>query len=224
MKSSKSPEMAILCLRGSIRQLKKINKNLIKTIFLVLVALCLVGTGFGQKEKEIKPLFIDSQMPDILISKIINYKDSAAKFSSFKKKLTIVDFWNTHCTVCIAQFPKEIALQKQFGKDIQLIMVTAEPKQLVEDFIARWETMQHTKFTLPIIVSDTILHQYLHQFYQPNYAWFDYEPHLIAQTNEYFLNPANILYVLKEIDALRRLLGDDKKQSQLIAHPLKKVE
>jgi len=181
-----------------------------KKLIGLLALLCIYANCFGQKAKAIKPLFIDSNMPNVTIQKIINYKDSSVNFYDLKKKLTILDFWSIHCSDCIAQFPKELELQKQFGNEIQIVLVTVDPVNKTKSFIKNWETQHHLEFNLPIIVEDTLLHQYFRGFFQPNYAWLDYEPHLMAQTNEYFLNAANIMNVLHEIDTLKAILDADK--------------
>jgi thiol-disulfide isomerase/thioredoxin len=175
-----------------------------KTILLVLALLCLAVTGFGQSTNNIKPLFIDGMLPNISFHNVINYKDSVATISDFQgkeKKLILFDFWNTHCTVCIEQFPKEEALQKLYGQNLQFVLVTRDSKKLVNDFLARYEKPHHTKITLPIIAEDTILGKYIRFFYQPQFAWVDFLNRLIAQTNQYFLNPQSIDQALRAIQA-----------------------
>lgn len=177
-----------------------------KTIFLVLVALCLVGRGFGQK-RSLLPLYIDGRLPNLHFPKVINYKDSSATVSDFQgtqKKMLIFDFWNTHCTVCIAQFPKEEGFQKKYGEQLQFVLVTTEPKEKVIAFFDRWEKAHHQRFSLPIIVEDTILTQkYIRVFYQPQYAFFDRQNRLIAQTSDYFLNTPNIEGILQKLATVK---------------------
>ncbi|AYD47397.1 TlpA family protein disulfide reductase [Arachidicoccus soli] len=184
MKSSKSPERAILCLRGSIRQLKKINKKRIKTILLVLVALCLGVCGFGQK---IKPLCIDDPLPNISFGKMIFYKDSTAHLFDFTGKVILLDFWFTHCSVCIEMFPRIDSLQKQFGKHLQVIMVTRDSKEKVLPVIKKWELRNHVKWILPIVISDTLLHQYFPHRAEPNYVWLAPENRFVAETSHFFI-------------------------------------
>lgn len=173
-----------------------------KTILLVPALLCLVVSGFGQSTENIQPLFIDGVLPNLTFRQVINYKDSTASLSDFQgkeRKLILFDFWNTHCTVCIEQFPKEEALQKLYGQNLQFVLVTKDSKELVNDFLARYEKSHHTKITLPIIVGDTTLGKYIRFFYQPQFAWVDFLNRLIAQTNQYFLTPQNIDQTLRAI-------------------------
>ncbi|AYD49071.1 MAG TPA: redoxin domain-containing protein [Arachidicoccus soli] len=177
-----------------------------KRIFLVGIVLCFATSGFGQK-KSLLPLYIDGRLPNLHFPKIINYKDSAATVSDFQgaqKKMLIFDFWNTHCTVCIAQFPKEEDFQKKYDDQLQFVLVTTEPKEQVIAFFDRWKKAHHQRFSLPVIVEDTTLTQkYIRVFYQPQYAFFDYQNRLIAQTSDYFLNSSIIDGILQKLAAVK---------------------
>jgi thiol-disulfide isomerase/thioredoxin len=68
-------------------------------------------------------LKVGDTMPDIPLGKVINNYTEKTKFSDFKGKLLILDFWGTNCTSCIEGFPKMEKLQEQFGNQIQIILV-----------------------------------------------------------------------------------------------------
>ncbi|WP_162923687.1 TlpA family protein disulfide reductase [Arachidicoccus soli] len=177
-----------------------------KTIFLVMGLLCLASTGFGQTEKEIKPLYIDGVLPNLTFHNIINYKDSIATLSDFQGpqyKLVVFDFWSTHCTVCIGQFLKDDSLQRAYKNDLQIVLVTDQPKQLISNFIAKWEAGHHVKLSIPIIVADTLLPKYIRRYFEPNYAWIAPDNRMIAQTSENFVNQQTIETLLKEMEKLK---------------------
>ena len=159
--------------------------------------LCFLGgamsiiTVFAQKNKPIKTLFIESRLPEITFHNVICYPDSVATLSDFqenKTKLVIFDFWFTHCSSCIAQFPKLDSLQNTFDNNIQIVMVAHEPEAVIKAFIDKWERKHHSKFKLPIITGDTILHKLIRHFSESHYAWVTPDNVLVAQTASYFIN------------------------------------
>lgn len=179
-----------------------------KTIFFVLALLCLAFNSFGQTEKPIKPLYIDGVLPNLTFQHVINYKDSTTTVLDFQGpqyKLVLFDFWSTHCTVCISQFPKEDSLQRAYNNQLQIVLVTDEPKQKIINFIAKWEAQHHVKLSMPIIVADTLLQQYIRRYFEPNYAWIAPDNRMIAQTSEDFVNKENLGTVLKEMKKLQAI-------------------
>jgi thiol-disulfide isomerase/thioredoxin len=187
--------------------------------------LCLLGgamsimTAFAQENKPVKPLFIDSRLPELTFNDVICYQDSVvtlSKFQANKTKLVIFDFWFTHCSSCIAQFPKLDSLQKKFNDQVQIVMVAHEPKAVIEEFINKWEQKHHTKFRLPIITGDTILHKLVRHYFESHYAWVTPDNVLIAQTASYFLNQDVLAGYLKhmqdEIANRGFLLNEDAAQ------------
>lgn len=155
-----------------------------KTILLVLALLCLAANGFGQK---IKPIYIDDPLPNISFGKMLFYKDTTAHLFDFTGKVILLDFWFTGCPVCIEMFPKVDSLQKKFSKHLQVIMVTRDSREKVLPLIKTWEERHHTKWSLPIIVSDTLLHQYFPHHAEPNYVWLAPENRFVAQTSYFFI-------------------------------------
>jgi len=188
--------MGKLCPRDSYRQIKTINKPLIKKLLCLLGGVLLLSYLSAQK---IKPLYIDDSLPDIPFGKVINYKDSSASLASFKGKLILFDFWFTHCSFCIEAMPKLDSLQKLYAKALQVIMVTQDPLEKVVPFIRKYEQQHHVKWTIPIVVGDTVLHQYFRHFSEPHYAWLAPENRLVAQSSFFFLNKEIMEGYLKQL-------------------------
>jgi len=155
-----------------------------KKLLCLLGGALLLSNVHGQK---IKPIFIDDPLPNINLGKFLFYKDSTARLFDFTGKVILFDFWFTGCPVCIEMFPKVDSLQKQFGKHLQVIMVTKDPKEKVLPLIKKWELEHHTQWTLPIIVGDTLLHQYFPHHAEPNYIWIAPENRFVAQTSYFFI-------------------------------------
>lgn len=218
MKSSKSPEGAILCLRDSIRQLKKINKKRIKTIFLVLIALCLVGTGFGQKEN-VEPFYIGDRVPDLPLHRLINYKDSSATLSSFGHKLLILDFWSVHCTTCIHMFPLEDSLQGLFKDSVQFLLVTMDSIQKVQKFLHKWDSIHFKALSIPIVTTDRLLCRLFRFKFIPHYVWLMPNGTMLAQTSEDFIHAAAIRQILKAIREKEQELKADGFGKEMFHFP-----
>jgi thiol-disulfide isomerase/thioredoxin len=103
-----------------------------------------------------KPLNIGDNMPDITLAPILNYSASKTNFSHFKNKLVLFDFMTTGCVSCIAALPRFDSLQKQFGKQLQIILVIPESEARVQSFLKRKNI---ANLNLVAIPGDTILSQ-----------------------------------------------------------------
>src|ERR1700740_3275681 len=70
----------------------------------------------------------------------LNHYDTTAnpvKFSSFKGKKMIYYFWATWCGECLAEM-KELSLAKKHAlKDVEVVMVTDQPLEVICPFIQR---------------------------------------------------------------------------------------
>lgn len=172
-------------------------------LLCLIVMLCAVFNGLGQSHEDFRqmpnPFYIDSWINrDIPLGKIINYKDSIIKLCDFNDKIIILDFWFTHCTDCIAQFPKEDSLQKQFAKDIQFLLITFDSAKQVKDFFSKWQAQSGIKLPFPTIVEDTTLRKLFRHIYDPHYAWIFPNGYIVGQTSEHFVTADNINGMLKE--------------------------
>lgn len=59
----------------------------------------------------------------------LNIKDmngADVALSSFKGKLLLINFWATWCAPCKAEIPGFVELQKQYGKDLQILGVSVD--------------------------------------------------------------------------------------------------
>ncbi len=164
---------------------------------------------FAQRNE--MPLYIGSNFPAITVNNVINYTTDTVNISMFKDKLVILDFWNVHCTVCISMFAEEIDLQEQFKNELQFILVTRDPEDKVRKTIQNWEQQTNRKFTLPIVVGDTLLRKYMRSYYQPNFAWISYRKQLIAHTSKYFINATNIQGMLAALQEQKRRSDEGAK-------------
>ena len=54
-----------------------------------------------------------------------------------KSRITVIDFWSTWCTPCIASFPHLTSIQKSFQKKVQIIAVSDESEINVANFLKK---------------------------------------------------------------------------------------
>src|SRR4051812_2371316 len=63
------------------------------------------------------------KMPDIALGTVINNRTGKTRFSQFRGKIIILDFWSTTCTGCLAEMAYMENLQRQFKNRIQIFLV-----------------------------------------------------------------------------------------------------
>ena len=171
------------------------------TLLGVLAILCLLARA---QQPALKPLTIGDTVPDITISKIINYKTTSAKLSDFKGKLVILDFWAVWCSGCIQGMPKLDSLQKEFKNKLQVILIndegersTLENEKKTKAFFDNLEIKSNGSFTLPSSLKriDSLEKLFPHIFI-PHYVWVGPKGKVIAITNSQEINRENIKAVL----------------------------
>lgn len=160
----------------------------------VIAVLCLQVNA-----QSVEPFYIGDRIPDLQLERVMNYKDSNILLSALNKKLIIFDFWSTHCAGCIEAFPKQEALQKSFDGQLQFILVTFEPKEKVDKFLADFENKNNSKLSFPIVYSDSVLYYLFRHRFIPHYAWVSPDGKLFAQTDDKFINSKAIAAAISEI-------------------------
>ena len=102
----------------------------------------LLTGAHGQKTNAVKErtfLQIGDTVPNIFIPYIQNYKQSSLRFSSFKDKWVILDFWFGTCKSCIEAFPKMEALQRQLSHIAYHVGQIVFIAKMIRD--DKWETL-----------------------------------------------------------------------------------
>ncbi len=179
------------------------------TLISVMVILCFLAKGQEEslpvpifktspQYNEGRPLFIQGNLPDISLGKIINYKDTTAWRSDFGGKLLIFDFWNTHCSPCVKAIVHNDSLQRRFSKDVQIIMVTKEQASDVKRFITSWENHNQRRLSIPVVVEDEVIKSYFWQLYHPNYSWLLPSGKFMLQTSKIYINEDLIQQILNK--------------------------
>jgi thiol-disulfide isomerase/thioredoxin len=140
------------------------------------------------------------KLPDFEFSNLINHKTGSAKLSDFKGKVVILDFWSTWCTGCLAKFSLSDSLQKEFGKDLQIVLVnckdTKDTREKVLNVFKRFD-VPAGNFSLVSAVYDTVLNKAFPHRLLPHYVWIDRDGALRSITSSDELTRASVIAMLQ---------------------------
>lgn len=113
-------------------------------------------------EYSTQSLDVNDLIPDFQINNIHRSTDTFLKFSSFKNKLLIIDFWATWCTSCIKKFPLLDSLQTEYKDKLQVVLVSKksriDTRERICSFFEKFKNPADQHYTFPAIVGDTLIH------------------------------------------------------------------
>lgn len=145
-------------------------------ILLLLTALVSMIAVKAQNKQSIRELQVGEKMPDVTLADVgdVVYNNTGkTRFSDFKGKLIILDFWDINCGSCIAGFPKMEKIQQQFKDSIQIILVNAGQNRLqIANDLKNIKTNPFP-YDLPQIVNARLLGQLFPYEYSGNQIWID---------------------------------------------------
>ena len=156
-----------------------------KIIHTLAVILVYTLSSYLFAQDKIAPLQIGDPVPDIFLENIINHPRGTAHLSDFKGKLLILDFWATWCRPCIQAIPRFEQLQREFGNQLQILMVTSQPSTSIAKFFS------DRGFTLPSVTGDQKLSKLFPHKYVPHEVWIK-DGKIIAITGEAEVTANNI--------------------------------
>lgn len=144
-------------------------------------------------------------VPDMVFGHVESWNNKPVRFSDFKGKLLILDFWTTNCAPCIGAMPKMEEIQKLFPDKIQVILVTRNTKAAVASLTQRSKILQRN--TLPTITNDTLLEKLFPYTGTPTHVWIGKDGKLLfvtggynttAETIQKYLNGATLGFTNEE--------------------------
>lgn len=161
------------------------------------VLLLLVGTtqvSIAQIRTK-KYLDVGDRMPNLPLSKTVNYHGSEKSVADFKGRLLILDFWATWCGPCIGSFPKNDSLKKEFAGKMVMLPITYEDGPKALDVLTKMA--RDKKIAVPASVVGDKNFTGLFNFRSiPHYVWIDKDGTIIAQTNNTEVGRKNIMNAL----------------------------
>ncbi|MFT4155156.1 TlpA family protein disulfide reductase [Parafilimonas sp.] len=120
-----------------------------------------------------------------------------AQLAAYNNKLVILDFFSVICGSCIAALPKLNALQQNMPDKIQVIIVSDEPKTVMQSFFAS-NKIGRTNH-LPVIAADTTLKGLFPHTLLPHEVWIK-EGKVKAITHAESITADNIQSMLRYAD------------------------
>lgn len=155
----------------------------------LLILLCIYRpfSPFAQHTHSLGP---GEDIPQFPLFEVINYSKAYVNLSDFKGKAILLDFGATYCKPCITSLPKLDVLQNIFHDDLQVFMVTHEPKEKVTAFLRNNAKVKGVQ--VPVIVADTLLHQAFRHITQPHVVWIGKDRKVKALTGHHYIDSANI--------------------------------
>lgn len=162
-----------------------------KEFLTLLCAMAMLCRFVAAQQNHSQALYINDRLPDITLHHLVNYPSGSAKLSVLQTgntKMVVFGFWLTSCAPCIRRFPLLDSLQNRFQKDLQIILVTPEKTEVIENFLEKWEARNQKPFTIPIVTADTLIQQYFREQSKPNYVWLARDNVYIAHSSSTFLS------------------------------------
>ena len=140
-------------------------------------------------------LAIGDRCPEVQLVNYANDEIKSFSLSDLRSKLIILDFWGTGCTSCLKAFPKIDSLQKEFGKEIQFILVNKESPDSTRRFFAKRNKIKVPD--VPMVMGDSILHTLFPHLFIPHHVWLDSNSFVNYVTEGYNATEKNIRYFLE---------------------------
>lgn len=164
----------------------------------VLISIALITMFYGSIA-QLRALKIGDTVPEIKLN-VLNYKTASAKFSDFRGKLVILDFWSIWCKACIELFPHLDSMQKKFGDSIVILTVGFESfaEGGIENFLKK-SKVANDPMRLPVILqklNDNTFKNLFPFMGVPHEIWIDKKGVFFAQTDQYPLSENVIAGIL----------------------------
>lgn len=113
-------------------------------------------------------LEVGDTLPEITLDVLERGKHAILNSRSLQGKLVIFDFWNVHCSSCIAEFPKLDSLQHIFDRKLQIILVTKDTDKDIDKLFSR---IKIPRPSLPMVNADSLLHSMFRIALFPGQIW-----------------------------------------------------
>lgn len=147
--------------------------------------------------KDIKALRVGDRIPDLTFTNLLNYNGESIRLSDYTgKKMLILDFWATWCSACLHNFPKMDSLQKQYGDQLQILLIntinTRDTDAKIKAAFDRYTKRHGEGFSLPFINRDSITELLFPHRELPHYVWISKEGVIQAITNSDEISFSNV--------------------------------
>ena len=160
----------------------------------------------AEGQTEIKPLVPGQPIPEEIWNKTftLHYFDGSTqevKFSDFRGKAILLDFWSTGCVSCIQGIPKMEKYQRQYKDDLIVLLVNSKRNKDTPERIANrfkvYEKVNKYVPELPTILDDTIFTTLFPHNTIPNISWVNQDGIYLANTMSGLVSDKQLEEVVK---------------------------
>lgn len=188
-----------------------------KSYMIIIYILLGIMPLYAQQNKKVdlsKRLTIGSTVPDMPVMDILNFPSSTIDLDDYKDKVLILDFWDTYCSTCIELMPHVKEVQKTVGDKAQIITVTWQSKEVIDQFFKGNKYLKEHQAYLPTIIADSLLKSYFPHQGVPHTV-FIYKGKVKAITYFDYIKPEYIEKLIAE-DRLDIPVKDDFNTKSVI--------
>lgn len=153
-----------------------------KIVLLFIIAM--QSYCFAQKEI-IKPLKIGDKLPDLMITKVLGTSLTSIKFSDYRNKVIVIDFWATTCGPCINELPRLYQLENKFRKDVFIFPISRQKKEVIENAFRIMPSLKNIK--LFTAYEDEVLYKLFPHTTIPHDIVIDKNGIVVAITSSQFI-------------------------------------
>ncbi len=140
--------------------------------------------------QSLKRLHVGDKVPNVLLKKMVNYKNDYADLKDFLDKPLIIDMWFAECGACIEAMPFLDSLQKEYKGKMNIVLSTFQPLEKARSIFETTRTLQNIKFTQ--VVSDSTLLSLFPARTFPHQIWIDKNRTVVAITSGEYTNRQNV--------------------------------
>lgn len=162
---------------------------------LKLVSSLVLSLNILYCNAQTKMLTMNSQVPNLLFQNIYNAPYKSISLADLKNKAVLIDFWTVRCGACVAKMPFTAALQSKFKNELQVIMVSPDSKETVDNFFANRPKLKALR--LPTVTGEKELITIFPARAVPHIIWIGKDRTVKAITGGEELTTANVERLIK---------------------------
>ncbi|MET6999399.1 TlpA family protein disulfide reductase [Chitinophaga defluvii] len=123
-----------------------------------------------------------------------NYKKDYIDLAEFKGKTTLLVFWSYICVNCFKSFPKIDSLQREFGENVQIIMVDRHSAASTDSFFQKRKRIFRPD--LPMIHDTAVMPKLFPYNSVPFHVWIDKNGKVLHKTGGFSTTRENLASVI----------------------------
>ena len=129
---------------------------------------------------------------------VTDNKTKTVTLNDYRGKVIVLDFWSTHCTLCVYNMPRMLGLEEASPDKIQVLPVTKEDDTIVSNFFA--STKYEPLIGLPVssLVSDQVMYETFPSTSLPNLVVLDPNGRVAAITEAEYLDVPTLTAVFND--------------------------